>query len=154
MSRQRFIKQSEIAAPVERVFALHELPSAIKILTPPWERVEYLQVAESLHPGTQTILKVRVGPFSRIWVAEHSEYIPNQLFADIQLSGPFAYWYHRHRFEATDRGTTIYTDEVEYELPMGWLGEIFGGSFTRAKLERMFDYRHKVVAEEMKKGDE
>jgi ligand-binding SRPBCC domain-containing protein len=30
---------------------------------------------------------------------------------------------------------------------LGLLGEIFGGGFTRVKLQRMFDYRHRVVLE-------
>lgn len=151
MSRQKFIKQSEIEASVEQVFALHEDHDAIKLLTPPWERVEFVKVAESLQPGTQTIMKVFIGPLSRTWIAEHVEYVHDRLFVDVQISGPFAYWQHRHRFEPTERATTIYTDEVEYELPFGWLGQMMGGGFTRAKLERMFDYRHKVVAEEMRK---
>lgn len=150
MSRQKFFKQSEIEASVERVFAFHEEPSAIKLLTPPWERVEFVKIAESLKPGTRTIIKLFVGPFSKTWIAEHTEYIPNQLFADTQISGPFAYWYHRHRFQPTERATTIYTDEVEYRLPVGWLGELLAGGFAHTKLERMFDYRHKVVAEEMR----
>lgn len=151
MSRQKFVKQSEIPASVEEVFALHLDPSVVKLLTPPWEKVEFLQIAESLRPGTRTIIKVYFGPFPRNWVAEHTEYVPDQFFADVQLSGPFAYWYHRHLFERTERGTTLYTDEVEYELPLGLLGKIAGGKLTRARLERMFDYRHRIVAEEMKK---
>jgi ligand-binding SRPBCC domain-containing protein len=39
------------------------------------------------------------------------------------------------------------TDEIEYELPLGWLGGIIAGEFTRAKLKKMFDYRHQVVLE-------
>lgn len=41
------------------------------------------------------------------------------------------------------------TDEIEYALPLGWLGELVAGNFTREKLRRMFDYRHEVVARKM-----
>ena len=41
-------------------------------------------------------------------------------------------------------------DEIDYALPLGWLGNFFGGYFVRAKLEKMFDYRHKILAEKMK----
>ena len=41
------------------------------------------------------------------------------------------------------------TDEVEYALPLGWLGELIAGRAVRAKLERMFDYRHRIVSENM-----
>jgi ligand-binding SRPBCC domain-containing protein len=150
MGRQRFIKQSEVAAPPEAVFAFHEQPRAVEALTPPWERVEVVEAPGSLLPGTRVVFKIFLGPFSRDWVAEHTEYVPPRLFADIQRRGPFAYWYHRHRFEPTPQGTTLMTDEVEYALPFGWLGELIAGRAVRAKLQKMFDYRHRVVAEQMR----
>ena len=107
-----------------------------------------VQRATGLHVGARVIFKVYTGPFWRRWVAEHTEYEPPHLFADVQRQGPFAYWHHRHRFEPTERGTTLMTDEIDYALPLGWLGELFGGAFTRVKLQRMFDYRHQVVAQQ------
>jgi len=147
VKKHRFVKQTEIHAPVERVFAFHERPDVFRHLIPPWERVEIIQTVETLKPGTRTIIKTFIGPLSRLWIAEHTEYIKDRLFADTQLKGPFAYWYHRHRFEPTANNTTLYTDEVEYALPMGWLGEIIAGRMVRKKLERLFEYRHRVVAE-------
>jgi hypothetical protein len=41
------------------------------------------------------------------------------------------------------------TDEMEYALPLSWLGEMIAGHFTRARLQRMFDYRHQVIAMKM-----
>ena len=149
MKTQRFIKQSEIAAPPEVVFAWHELPDAVERLTPPWERAEVVEKSKGLQVGARVIFKVFVGPFSRLWVAEHIEYEPPHLFVDIQRQGPFAFWLHRHRFEPTGRGTTLMTDDVEYALPLGWLGELVAGAFSRKKLQRMFDYRHQVVAEQL-----
>jgi ligand-binding SRPBCC domain-containing protein len=151
MGRQRFIKQTEIPALPQAVFAWHEQPNAVEKLMPPWEKVEMVERGDSLRIGTRVIFKVFKGPLWRKWVAEHVEYNPPQLFADIQREGPFAYWYHRHRFEPTARGTTMMIDDIEYELPLGWLGELFGGGFARAKLEKMFDYRHQVVLDNFKK---
>lgn len=69
--------------------------------------------------------------------------------ADVQRKGPFAYWYHKHLFEPTERNTTLMIDDIEYALPLGWLGELIGGRLVRARLQRMFDYRHGVVSEKM-----
>ncbi|MFN0108387.1 MAG: SRPBCC family protein [Blastocatellia bacterium] len=152
MKLQRFAKQSEIAATPETVFAWHEQPGAVEQLTPPWERAEVLERPDpqmGLQIGTRVVFKVFTGPFWRLWVAEHIEYNPPNLFTDIQLRGPFAYWRHSHRFEPTERGSTLMTDEIEYALPLGWLGELVAGDFTRKKLSRMFDYRHQVVAEKL-----
>jgi ligand-binding SRPBCC domain-containing protein len=149
MKTHRFIKQSEIDAPPEIVFAFHERPGVVQELTPPWERVELLETAPSLRPGTRTVFKVFLGPFARLWVAEHTEYIPGRMFADIQRKGPFLYWYHRHIFEPTDRKTTLMIDDVEYALPLGRLSDMVAGRLVRAKLQRMFDYRHEVLAQKL-----
>ena len=150
MRTYKFIKQSEIDAPIEKVFAFHEKPQVLMELTPPWERMEVIQFAGSIKPGTRTILKTSIGPLPQLWEAEHVEYDPPRLFADVQRRGPFAYWYHKHRFESTERGTTMMIDEIEYALPMGWFGNLFGGAFVRAKLQKVFDYRHRILAEKMK----
>ncbi len=152
MGRQVYIKETEIPARVEDVFKWHEEPGAVERLTPPWERVEMVERAESLRIGTRVIFKVFMGPIPQKWVAEHVEYDPPRLFVDRQIEGPFAFWLHRHRFEPTEWGTTRMIDEVEYQLPLGILGELFGGAFTKAKLKRMFDYRHKVVLEHFRKA--
>ena len=144
-----FIKQSEIGAAPEEVFGWHARPEAIDLLTPPWERVEVIERARGLEVGSRAVFKVYAGPFWRLWVAEHVEHVPGRLFADVQRRGPFARWYHRHRFEPTRRGTTLMTDEVDYALPGGRVCELLTGPLVRARLERMFDYRHAVVAKEV-----
>ena len=151
MRVRKFIKQSEIEAPPDAVFAFHEKPYAFAELMPPWEKAEIVQPAGGIQPGSRAVIKTYVGPFPQIWEAEHVEYIPNRLFADVQRRGPFAYWYHRHRFEPTDRGTTLMIDEIEYALPWGWLGDLLAGRVVRKKLARVFDYRHQVLAEKFKK---
>ncbi len=145
MNKQKFVKQTEINAPPAEIFAWHEQPEALERLTPPWEKVKVLERGNSLAVGTRVVLQIVGGPFPQHWVAEHVEYEPPHLFADTQRKGPFAYWYHRHRFEPTTRGTTLMTDEIEYAVPFGWLGELAAGWFVRGKLQRMFDYRHSVV---------
>ena len=149
MRTKIFVKQSEIAAPVEAVFAFHKQPDALARLTPPWENVEIIEQPDSLQPGSITVLRLALGPVGRLWVAEVVEYCENSLFADIQRKGPFAYWYHRHRFTPTDQGKTIYRDEIEYALPFGLLGGAAAGRFVRARLDRTFEYRHRKVAEIM-----
>ncbi|MFZ4627626.1 MAG: SRPBCC family protein [Blastocatellia bacterium] len=154
MERQRFIWESEVPASPEEVFAWHEAPGAVEKLTPPWEKVQMVERGESLAVGTRVVFRVQAGPFWKTWVAEHVAYDPPYLFADQQREGPFAYWLHRHRFERTERGTTRMIDEIEYTLPLGWLGQLGGGIFTRAKLTKMFTYRHQVVLDHFRRVSE
>ncbi|NOT60480.1 MAG: SRPBCC family protein [Acidobacteria bacterium] len=145
MKKQTFIKQTEINATPAELFAWHERPDALERLTPPWEKVKVLERGNGLAVGTRVVLQMVGGPLPLRWVAEHVEYQPPHLFADVQRKGPFAYWYHRHRFEPTARGTTLMTDEIEYAMPFGQLGEWVAGWFVHKKLQRMFDHRHRVV---------
>ncbi len=142
---QHFIKESRIAAPPSVVFAFHERPDALKVLTPPWEKVEIVEAPRSLEPGSRAVLRMKLGPFSLEWIAEHVEYEPGRMFGDRQVKGPFAYWHHRHRFLDDGEGGTLYRDEVDFRPPLGMLGVMLGGSILESKLQRMFDYRHEVV---------
>lgn len=138
----KFIKESRIAATPAEVFAFHESPGALEALTPPWEKVKVIESSGSIRPGSRVVLETKIGPIPLRWVAIHTEYEPDRLFADRQEKGPFALWYHRHRFLDDGEGGTILRDEVDYEVPLGAVGRLFSGEFVRKKLERMFEYRH------------
>ena len=140
-----FVKETRIAASPEAVFQFHERPDALPLLIPPWEKVTVEVPPTSLAKGTQVILVNRMGPLKLRWVAEHTAYDPPRMFMDVQKSGPFHKWEHKHLVLADGVSGAILRDEVTYELPMGFLGRIFGGWFARSKIEKMFDYRHSVT---------
>jgi ligand-binding SRPBCC domain-containing protein len=149
----QFVKQTRIGAPPADVFAFHESPGALLRLTPPWERVQLLRGGDSIRPGARVVLSVRIGPFRTRWIAEHTEYDPGRMFADRQVEGPFAAWYHRHLFLDDHRGGTLLRDEVDYAPPLGALGRFLAGGFIDAKLRRMFDYRHETTRSIVESGD-
>jgi ligand-binding SRPBCC domain-containing protein len=149
----KFVKESLILAPPARVFAFHESPGALTRLTPPWEKVEIERGGDSIRPGSRAVIATRFGPFRLRWVAEHTEYDPPHLFADRQVSGPFASWYHRHRFLDDGQGRTILRDEVDYSLPLGRLGRLLAGRMIEKKLGRMFDHRHEETKKIVESGD-
>jgi len=39
----------------------------------------------------------------------------------------------------------VLEDTIEYELPLGGLGRLFGRPFVQRKLKRLFAYRHAVT---------
>ena len=141
----RFIKESRIKASPQEVFAFHESPHALRSLIPPWEKMEVVESAGSLRPGSRVVLQGRAGFLPIRWVAVHTDYEPPHFFADRQETGPFAWWYHRHLFLADGEGGTLLRDEVEYQPPLGFLGRWLGGAIIRRKLEKMFAYRHETT---------
>jgi|SRR5271155_416921 len=144
-----FVARSRIQASAEELFRWHAEPGALERLTPPWEPLEVEERAPGIHAGDRGVLRVRVGPFRVRWVFEHRDFIQDRQFRDVRISGPFRRWEHTHLFTAEGPGACILEDRIVYELPLGKLGNFFGGWFVRRKLKKVFAYRHRITAEAM-----
>lgn len=142
-----FVKESLIEAEPERVFAFHELPDALARLTPPWESARIIQLPPDLRVGSVAIVETRIlGLIPARWVAKHTAYDPPRMFEDIQVSGPFRRWRHRHIIEPHERGTML-RDEIEYEPPLWFIGRLTAPLLITPRLQRLFEYRHRVTRE-------
>ena len=143
----RFVKESLIRAAPGRVFAFHELPDVLARLTPPWESVRVVQHPANLEVGAIAIFETRLfGLVPVRWVASHSLYEPPRMFEDVQLSGPFKSWRHRHVVEPHENGALL-RDEVEFEPPFGPLGRAAAPVLILPRLRKLFEYRHRVTRE-------
>ncbi|MDT7602640.1 MAG: hypothetical protein QOF61_637 [Acidobacteriota bacterium] len=141
----RFVKESIIRATPERVFAFHEQPDALELLTPPWERTRVIQHAHISEVGSRAIIETRVAGFIPVrWVARHTVYDPPRVFEDMQGRGPFRRWRHRHIVLPHAEGALL-RDEIEYEPPLGIIGKLAEPFLIRPRLKKTFDYRHAVT---------
>jgi ligand-binding SRPBCC domain-containing protein len=141
----RFMKESVIRASPERVFAFHQLPDALRRLTPSWEGTEVVAQCRSLDVGQQTIVRLRLfGIVPLQCVSEHTRFDPPHMFEDRMLKGPFPKWVHQHVVLAHPSGA-ILRDDVEYEPPLWMLGRLFAPVLVAPRLKRLFDYRHEVT---------
>ncbi len=134
-------------APVETVFAFHERPDAIEILTPLDQKIEIVSRQGGIQKGARVELRMHLGPWSVTWLALHVDYERNRRFVDDQVRGPFRKWVHTHRFQE-ERGGTRLTDSIEYGLPGGRIVEMMAGPLIRNKLLKMFQYRHLITTRE------
>lgn len=141
----RFVKESVIKASPERVFAFHQLPDAFERLLPPWENARIIQTADISQIGSRAVIEQKIfGVVPSRWVAEHTAYDPPRMFEDVQVSGPFASWRHRHIVEPHSDGA-ILRDEIEFEPPMSLIGRLAAPMLILPKLEKMFEFRHGVT---------
>ncbi|MEZ6139940.1 MAG: SRPBCC family protein [Zavarzinella sp.] len=140
-SIRKFVWESPMPGTREQLFELHQ-PEMLANLIPPWEKVKVVSAPASLLPGSTAILEQKIGPFRLRWVAEHISYDPPHEFVDQQVTGPFAYWHHRHRMIELSRSESILRDEVTYALPLGQLSDFLFGWLVRRKMAAMFRYRH------------
>lgn len=145
-----FEYRSSMKAPAAQVLKWHWNPGSMDRLMPPWEDVEVIQPASSPQTGQRAILRMTLGPLKLDWIAEHCDFIEGIQFADKQVSGPFAYWHHTHEVEPSGADECTLVDRVEYSLPAALLSEPLFGPAVRARLARMFKYRHEITAADLR----
>ncbi len=137
---EHFVQQ-----PVEAVFPFFSNAENLQEITPPWVHLRILSVEPNpLRKGTRLAYALRWGIFPIRWLTEIVEWEPPQRFVDVQLKGPYRLWRHEHRFVAADGGTRI-CDDVQYMLPLGWLGKLAHRFKVQKDLEKIFAYRREAI---------
>lgn len=146
----RFEKTSPVGCTARELFDWHGRRGAFVRLSPPWEKMTLLHEGEGLQVGRRVELKVKTPLGSQRWVAEHVECEEGVGFVDTAVKSPFKRWRHRHHFQhVTDRSCLV-KDEVEYALPFGGIGRGLGKGFVERKLNRLFEYRHRITQEDLR----
>ncbi len=145
---ESYVAFCSLPVSAKEAFAYHDRPGALERLIPPWESVEIESSDGSLEVGSRVVMRTSILGVPVRWVAEHTHYDPPHLFADTQISGPFAAWDHRHEFKDVGSYTEL-RDRIQYRVPMGAIGNLFGGGKARATLEAMFAYRHRVTHDDL-----
>lgn len=78
------------------------------------------------------------------WQTEITQVSFQNSFTDFQNKGPYKLWNHFHEFIPNEKGVLM-KDTIDYELPMGLLGEIAHQLFVKKKLDHIFEYRNTVL---------
>lgn len=144
-----YVASTSLPVNAEHAFAYHERPGALDRLIPPWKNIVVESSDGSLKPDSVVVLRLKSGPVKIRWVAQHTEYDPPHSFVDVQRSGPFASWEHQHQFQDSSADSCVLRDTVRYELPLGSIGAMLGGSRAKTELESMFAYRHRITRDDL-----
>ena len=175
--RHTFSSEQWLPYPVELVFLFFSNPENLPRLMPPWQKARIEEASFAPPPprpagtpnrrggvvagsGTRLTMSFRPIPFSPIrvpWDAEIVDFAWNQRFCDIQHRGPFAYWKHCHQVRSAPnpepaapddpREGTLLHDHVDYEAPLGRLGDIANTLFISRQLASTFRFRHRRTLE-------
>lgn len=144
IEREQFLPIS-----LEEAWGFFATPRNLADITPPDMGFEIRQPFDERPMYTGQLIRYTVRPMARIplqWVTRIDEVEPLRMFVDTQLKGPYKRWWHRHTFDAVPGGVLM-RDRVEYELPLGPLGELAHVIFVRRRLEHIFAYRYKRLQE-------
>jgi ligand-binding SRPBCC domain-containing protein len=140
-----FERSSSIRAPLEKVFDFFSRPENLALITPPGMGFVIIERPEgTLTRGSRIAYRIKVAGIPLRWVTNIAEWTSGVSFVDEQIRGPYKKWVHTHTFSVRD-GEVLMHDRVDYELPFGLLGRIFGGWFVRRQLRGIFDYRQAQI---------
>ncbi len=135
-----------VNATIEECWAFFSSPKNLQKITPETMGFQITDYdGKSMYPGQ--IIQYKVSPLAGIkiaWVTEITKVKDKSYFIDEQRFGPYAFWHHKHFFEATENGVKM-TDVVHYGLPLGLLGRIMNTLIVKGKLKEIFAHREKMV---------
>lgn len=146
--RTHVLERSQIVeCSLEETFAFFSDAFNLEKITPEFLRFRIL-TPRPLTMQAGTIIEYSLSlfgvPFR--WQTLIEQWEPGVKFIDSQLKGPYAMWVHTHTFEALGAERTLMRDRVEYQIPMGFFGEIAHVLFVKATLEKIFNYRAEATA--------
>ena len=130
--------------PRAKVFEFFSNPGNLDRLTPAWLNFAIVTPASSkMNQGALLDYRLRIRGIPVRWQSEIAVWEPPRRFVDRQTKGPYSLWIHEHTFEERDNGTLV-GDNVEYAVPGGRIVQQF---LVAPDIERIFDYRHKMLDE-------
>lgn len=138
----------ELPISIEEAWDFFSSPKNLGVITPKSLDFQIKSaLPKTMYPGL--FIEYTVKPMLGIpmtWVTEIT-YIKNlEYFVDEQRVGPYTIWHHEHFFKKINGGTEM-TDLINYQVPMGAIGEIFEPFLVRPKLTDIFDFRRKKMIE-------
>ena len=137
---------------INEVFAFFSNPENLKKITPEKLNFKILTPSPIVMKNGQLIdYTIKIFGIKIRWTTLITEYIPNKMFIDQQLSGPYSMWHHKHEFNIIDSGVEV-IDTIHYVVPFRFLGRIVNYLFIKNDLNQIFSYRCEVIDKHFK-GD-
>lgn len=142
-------REQQINCDIETAWKFFSAPENLSKITPKdMNFIVRTQINdEEIYKGM--IIDYYVSPLFGIkteWQTEITHVDRLRSFVDFQKKGPYKLWNHFHEFIPNENGVLI-KDTVDYELPLGFFGEIAHSLFVKNKLNHIFAYRHQVLEE-------
>jgi ligand-binding SRPBCC domain-containing protein len=136
-----------VPLPIEEVFQFFSDAGNLQEITPAFLDFRVLTPRPiEIRRGTLLDYRLKWHGFPLRWRTKILEWNPPHSFVDFQLKGPYRLWHHTHTFTARDGGTLM-VDKVNYELPLGPLGELAHTLKVRKDVEGIFAFRRERIAQ-------
>jgi ligand-binding SRPBCC domain-containing protein len=148
MKRYQIERTQNLPIGADTAWQFFSSPLNLSTITPSWLNLKITnELAGRMHPGM--VIHYRITPLFGVpvrWISEITHVDPPLCFVDEQLSGPYRFWHHLHRFRSTSIGIEM-TDTVSYAMKYGPFGAWLHAWVIERKLADIFDYRQKKLAQ-------
>lgn len=116
--------------------------------------IQYISGGDKTYSGQIICYKVKLlGGIKVNWVTEITHVQEPLYFVDEQRFGPYALWHHQHHFKEVANGVEM-IDEVNYAIPLGFLGRLVNWLFVGRQVSAIFEHRNKVLKAFFEKENE
>jgi ligand-binding SRPBCC domain-containing protein len=140
--------ETYIKAPVQKLWDFHSSASALRILTPAEQEIQLISKNLDVREGALHEMKTKQFGIWITWKARITKVNPPHGFTDTAEKSPFKSWTHHHDF-IENEGDCILRDTIHYELKGGPLAKLIDEVAVSEKLDKMFNYRHRVTKEHL-----
>jgi ligand-binding SRPBCC domain-containing protein len=141
-----FLNRSTIVkASVDTVWEFIATPANLNRITPENMAFEILSdLPAVMYDGLMIHYRLKIPLFGTWnWLTEIKHIREGRSFVDEQRAGPYKFWYHYHEIRADNQGTRI-TDQVIYQMPFWFAGDIVNALIVKNQLKETFDFRERT----------
>lgn len=143
----RLVRTQPLPIGIDAAWEFFSNPHNLSRITPPDLDFVITSAPESgMYAGQ--IITYTIRPLFGIrkrWVTEITHVDPPRFFVDEQRFGPYRFWHHQHLFRELETGVLM-TDTVHYLIGFGPLDPLIDRHVVRPRLERIFDYRRRILS--------
>lgn len=145
--KHRLFREQQLNCSIEKAWKFFSAANNLSEITPKDMNFIVLTAMENDQIYEGMLIDYYVSPLWGVKMKWQTEIIKvnfQKSFIDFQKKGPYKLWHHHHEFIPNEKGVLM-KDTIDYELPLGFLGEIAHTLFVKKKLEHIFNYRYKVL---------
>lgn len=145
--KYQLYREQQLSCDINEAWQFFSSPNNLSKITPDYMGFNVLSDVkdEPIYEGM--IIDYNVSPLLGIplkWRTRITQVETLKSFTDFQVKGPYKYWNHFHEFIPNADGVLI-KDTVDYELPLGILGNLAHSIMVKKKLNEIFNFRYKTL---------
>lgn len=147
MSTFYFKTEQFLSISIEKAWSFFSSSKNLALITPPELDFKIISADEKKEIYEGMLIEYKVKPLLGIpiyWQTEIFKINKPIRFTDKQLKGPYKVWEHTHIFIEMNHGVLM-KDEVKYQMPFGFIGNMVQSLIVKKKIENIFVYRREVL---------